>query len=310
MTQIDFSFVMPSFKTKFMKEAVQSILTQSYTNFELIIVNDASPEAIYDLVSQFNDSRISYYENKTNIGSHDLVGNWNHCVTYAKGKYLILASDDDIYESDFLYSINKLIVQYPEVELFRSRVQRINSEGEVIGFDYMYPTLVSQVEFVYYWSKGLIKCISNYVFKRNTFLESGGFINFPCAWFSDDATVIKSASKGVLNTSDILFNFRSSDINISMRSEFPILKAKLAATDMFNVWITNFLNNKSQSTPKLFNSTFFIHNYIYDVLLHVLSDFRLSKIFYVLNYLINNKYLYKKEKIYILMNFLSKNLNR
>ena len=132
---ICYSFVLPAFKAEYFKEAIDSILSQTYTNFELIIVNDASPEDLDSIVYSYNDSRIHYYKNTENIGGNDLVAQWNHCFEYAKGEYIILASDDDIYFPPYLEKMNKLVEKYPNVNVFRPRVQKINASGEIIGIE-------------------------------------------------------------------------------------------------------------------------------------------------------------------------------
>jgi len=64
-----FSFVLPAYKATFLKEAIESILAQTYGDFELIIVDDASPEDLGSIVGSFHDSRISYHRNAVNIGA-------------------------------------------------------------------------------------------------------------------------------------------------------------------------------------------------------------------------------------------------
>ena len=92
-----YSFILPAYKARFFREALDSILSQTNKDFDLIIVNDASPEDLDSIVRSYNDSRIRYYVNEKNIGGKDLVAQWNHCLEYAKGEYVILASDDDVY---------------------------------------------------------------------------------------------------------------------------------------------------------------------------------------------------------------------
>ena len=95
---INFSFILPAYKGRYLKEAINSILAQTYPYFELIIVNDKSPDDIDSIVNAFEDNRVSYYVNKENIGGKDLVAQWNHCLSFAKNEYVILATDDDLYE--------------------------------------------------------------------------------------------------------------------------------------------------------------------------------------------------------------------
>ena len=81
---LKYSFVLPAYKARFFREALDSILAQTYKDFELIIVNDASPEDLDSIVKSYDDPRIRYYVNEHNIGGKDLVAQWNHCLEYAE----------------------------------------------------------------------------------------------------------------------------------------------------------------------------------------------------------------------------------
>ena len=90
------SVVIPAYKSAYLFDAISSVLSQTYKNLELIIVNDASPEDITSIVESFNDPRIRYYINERNIGALDLVKNWNLCLSYAQGDFFCLLCDDDM----------------------------------------------------------------------------------------------------------------------------------------------------------------------------------------------------------------------
>lgn len=102
MVNPKYTFILPAYKKKYLKNAIDSILAQSFGNFELIIVNDASPEDIDSVINQYSDCRIQYHRNKTNIGGVNLVKQWNHCLSFATGEFVILATDDDEYAPDYL----------------------------------------------------------------------------------------------------------------------------------------------------------------------------------------------------------------
>lgn len=233
-----YSFVLPAYKATFLRESIDSILNQTYKDFELIIVNDASPEDLTSIVNSYSDKRIQYYINEKNVGGTDLVAQWNHCITYATGEYLILASDDDVYHLDYLEKMNVLVNKYPEVNVFRPRVQSINSLGTIIDTKDLLPEFISQIDLIYLRSTGKISGgIPFYLFKRNELVENRGFINFPTAWFSDDATVIRLAKNGIVTHPEVLFSFRYSDINISnVRNNRQLLFYKLSATEDFYLW--------------------------------------------------------------------------
>ena len=90
-----FSITIPAYKDKFLKEAIESVLSQTYENFEVIIVNDASPHNLDAIVNEFNDKRIRYFKNKNNCGARDVVDNWNICLNHASGDYVICMGDED-----------------------------------------------------------------------------------------------------------------------------------------------------------------------------------------------------------------------
>ncbi|WP_310098425.1 glycosyltransferase [Algoriphagus sp. 4150] len=86
--------VLPIYKgEKYLKEAIQSILDQSYSHFELILVNDASPDDSKSVIGLFDDERIRYIENEVNLG---LIGSLNRGLDAAQGKYIARMDQDDI----------------------------------------------------------------------------------------------------------------------------------------------------------------------------------------------------------------------
>ena len=200
-----YSFVLPAYKSDYLQDAIDSILQQTVSDFELIIVDDASPYHLETIVNRYDDQRVIFHKNKENIGGKNLVENWNKCIKYAKGDYVILASDDDIYSPLFLQQVDERVKEYPEVDIIRSRVNRIDSKGTITDIEQVYKPYMPFSEFVFYWSKGIINCIANYVFKRTSLLNTGGFVDMPCAWFSDDITVVNMAINGVATTEDALF---------------------------------------------------------------------------------------------------------
>ena len=247
-----YSFVLPAYKAAFLREAIDSILAQSYADFELIIVNDQSPEDLTSIVNSYQDDRIQYYVNAQNLGGHDLVAQWNHCITYATGKYLILASDDDVYHPQYLEKMDTLVDKYPEVEVFRPRVQYINSRGDVLKQDVELEEYMSLISFSHLWiHRQLLKGIPFYIFSRQALVDLGGFVNYPSAWYSDDATVMQLGGKGIVAHNEILFSFRNSGINITSTWNTPaLLLNKLQATESFYCMFADLMSKLIPSTEQ------------------------------------------------------------
>lgn len=76
-----------------LRAAIDSVLAQDFRDFELVIVDDNSPDdTTTAIVNAYRDSRILYMRNATNLGPQ---GNWNHCLEVARGKYFKLLPQDD-----------------------------------------------------------------------------------------------------------------------------------------------------------------------------------------------------------------------
>lgn len=91
------SIIMPSYNTaRFIKETVESVLLQSYTNWELLIVDDCSTDDTDDVVAQLlGDSRIKYIKNSENSGAAE---SRNRALREAKGKWIAFLDSDDLWE--------------------------------------------------------------------------------------------------------------------------------------------------------------------------------------------------------------------
>ncbi len=101
------SIIIPTYNAeKFISQAIQSILDQTYNNFELIIINDASTDNTKSIIETFDDSRIKYFENEKNEG---IVFSRNKGLKLARGEYIgMLDADDIVYPEKFKLQIDFL----------------------------------------------------------------------------------------------------------------------------------------------------------------------------------------------------------
>ncbi len=89
------SVLMPVYNVKeeYLRESIKSILNQTFTDFEFIILDDCSTTEIESIVSSFNDTRIKFYRNETNLG---IANSRNRLMELATGEYAALMDNDDI----------------------------------------------------------------------------------------------------------------------------------------------------------------------------------------------------------------------
>jgi len=94
------SVCIPTYRgAAFLAASIDSVLKQTYSNFELWVLDDNSPDDTQALVARYTDARIKYLRNATNLGPQ---GNWNRCLELAQGKYYKLLPHDDLLAADCL----------------------------------------------------------------------------------------------------------------------------------------------------------------------------------------------------------------
>lgn len=88
------SVCIPTYKgAETIAAAIESVLFQTLADFELIIVDDGSPDDTQKVVERFADPRLHYVRNESNLGPQ---GNWNRCLESANGEYFKLLPHDDL----------------------------------------------------------------------------------------------------------------------------------------------------------------------------------------------------------------------
>lgn len=252
-----YSIAIPAYKVEYLNRCIESVLDQDLSDFELIIVNDASPYDIDSVIEKYHDSRIKYYKNKKNCGAEHVVDNWNICLSYCSGEFVVLMGDDDEMMPGYLSTFNKLIDEFPNLNVYHCRSYIINEKSEPISITQSWPKWESVYENIWHRMNFVrSQYISDFVYKREFLLERNGFYKLPLAWASDDITSFEAAiGKGIAHTQEPLFCYRQSHTTISNSGSAEL---KLKAIQGEEIWYGNFIKD---SEPKIELDRLFL-NYI------------------------------------------------
>ena len=236
-----FSILIPAFKQAFLKETIISILNQTYKDFELIIVDDASPEPIKQIVEEFNDHRIRYYRNEVNCGAEHVVDNWNKCLGYAGGDYVICMGDDDKLEACCLEEYAKLIEKYPGLGVYHGQTEIIDEDSNFKRVTASRVEYESVYSLIWHRWNSRSQFIGDFLYDRKQLLAKGGFYYLPYAWGSDDITAVMMAeSHGIANTAQTVFYYRENSWSISSTGG---IREKVEAIEKERKWYLDFLKD-------------------------------------------------------------------
>ncbi len=123
------SVLMPVYKTKegYLRQAIESILNQTFTDFEFLILDDCPEDDHEFVIKSYQDSRIKYYKNERNLGISESL---NKLIDMAKGEYLTVFDYDDISLPERLEKEAAYLNEHLEIGVVGCKGQRISNGKE------------------------------------------------------------------------------------------------------------------------------------------------------------------------------------
>lgn len=136
------SVIVPMYNAAaFLKKTVESILYQTYKDFELLLIDDCSSDETLAIARSFSDSRIRIIENSKNLGAG---GTRNKGIQLADSTYIAFCDADDTMFPNRLEEQMKYMDAHPETDICGSFLQVVNEEDQIIG-KYTFPTEHEQI---------------------------------------------------------------------------------------------------------------------------------------------------------------------
>ena len=167
----DVSVLMTAYNRElYISEAIESVLTSTFINFELIIVDDCSQDRTIEIARKYEalDSRVKVYANEKNLGDYP---NRNKAASYAIGKYLKYLDSDDIMNSNCLERMVFEMENYPACAFGIS--SRSLLEMQVHYPDNAYRT--------HFFQRGILDISpSGCIIRKDVFDQENGFLELRC----------------------------------------------------------------------------------------------------------------------------------
>ena len=127
-----FSIIIPIYNAeKYLKKCLESVINQTYNNYELILVNDGSTDKSQDIIQEFSEK----YNNITTFyqkNSGQSVAR-NFALEKVQGDYIIFLDSDDYLELNLLKTLNEYLLKYSNIEVLRFQANIVNEKNEIIN---------------------------------------------------------------------------------------------------------------------------------------------------------------------------------
>lgn len=134
----------------FLRDAITSILNQTFQNFELIVIDDGSTDNSWEIALSFKDKRIRFLKDGKNMG---LAARLNQIATVAKGKYLVRMDADDIMHPERVERQLSILNQNPEIDVLGTNAYSIDANNNIQGlrvkYDFNKPKLLDVKGFIH-----------------------------------------------------------------------------------------------------------------------------------------------------------------
>jgi len=114
---------------EYVKDCVKSILSQTYPDLHLQVLDNASNDGTAEWIGSLNDKRVSIYPSAEPLSIEE---NWKRALTVPKNEFVTLIGHDDVLQQNFLAVINEIMVKHPSASLYHTHFKYIDAKGKLI----------------------------------------------------------------------------------------------------------------------------------------------------------------------------------
>lgn len=114
---------------EYVKECVASILQQTLSEFNLVVLDNFSSDGTKEWIESLKDDRIIVCSSNRSLSIED---NWARILTVSMNEFITIIGHDDLFTPDYLKTMDELIDKFPKASLYQTHFDFINSEGRVI----------------------------------------------------------------------------------------------------------------------------------------------------------------------------------
>lgn len=235
--------------SSFLRETINSVLSQTFSDFELILLNDCSQDNSEQIISEFDDDRIRYYKNERNLG---IAPTRNKLIDFSNGEYLAVLDNDDIMKSDRLEKQVRYLDEHQEVSVVGSYFELFDSKQKnffrrfalLFGLVWCHPKFPTLEDAL----KGMVLTLSTSMMRKKDLIENRIRYNGDYSPAEDYDLLKQALFKGLklANMPEVLtfYNLHGDNCSIKQKDQMA------ASTNKIQQEISVFLRKPFKKYPR------------------------------------------------------------
>ena len=257
-------------RAEYLKKQIDSVLRQTFKDFKLVILDNASTDTTEDLVDFYSDERIEYIRHKNNIGG---IGNINYALEHCKSKYLIILHDDDCCSENLFEKEICVLEENAAIDIVSTNAIIINENDDKIG---LYNSIEKNIEyeedkyFNKYFNGGGTLIFPTIMYRHKFLVENNLKLDKnvgPCAHLVFEFDIFINGGKGI-ELAEPLFFYRqhlNQDSHINMALMHNKLYDYLYDAERFSQFFKNLNGEKQVLWKRHVRSMCCAHEIIYSM---------------------------------------------
>ena len=264
-------------------DSVNSVLNQSYRNFELHILDNNSSDGTLEWCKSLQDKRVKISASQDSLSIED---SWGRITDIEKFEFITMFAHDDILLPDFLKNINILINQYPDAKLYQTNGELIDNNGSLIRKCQPIKEIETSKDYLQErFSANRDVFGTGYVMRSETYDRLGGIPKFNKLSFADDALwlmLIDNGFKACCKSNSIQVRIHENSVSATNPSNWF---GFLEAIKQFSEFLNKFEKRNANLLSSLANlkKTFFKKYLINIYILGLLHNAENKKISLIMN---------------------------
>ncbi len=213
------SIILPTYNgEKYICDSINSVINQTYTDWELIVIDDCSTDSTYQLVQEYaqRDNRIKLFRNEKNL---KLPATLNVGFSKATGKFLTWTSDDNLYMENAIERMVALLQSNKQLALVFSRMENIDFKGDSLGLT---DIPESEQEIFYHNIVG-----ASFMYTRTIYEEIGGYDTNKFLMEDYDYWLRISRKAEIKYIPDVLYKYRQHLGSLTESRNRQVLEGKV-----------------------------------------------------------------------------------